>query len=270
MRRRSELAVMHIESVTAPTLIQSLQRGMRLVEAVTRGGPLTARQLSDRTGIVLPTTYHLVRTLVHEGYLRRMADGSYSLGIQMASVNQLECRARSLRLIREGIADLATEARASVTIGELCSGGIVVTHFCAHASTPRFECWRGMAIPGHATAIGKDILRRMSAQQRAVYVERHRLEAHTTRTITMAARLEHEMTGGGIARSDQEFAYGISCVAVPLAGGQHLMALGAAFPSSRAQRAREQMEPSIVQTAARISDAIGIASASARGVNTAH
>ncbi|GAB3216562.1 IclR family transcriptional regulator [Mycolicibacterium hippocampi] len=259
---------MHTESVASPTLIQSLQRGMRLVEAVTQWGPLTARELSNRTGIVLPTTYHLVRTLVHEGYLRRLADGRYSLGYQMTSVNQLEFRARSLRLIREGIAALAAEVRVSVSIGELCAGDIVVTQFVAHHSTPRFECWRGMTIPGHATALGKDILRRMSTPQRATYVEKHPFEAHTTHTITTAARLEHDMADNEVARSDQEFAYGISCIAVPLTGGQRLMALGAAFPSSRTQRVREQTESTATQIAARISDAISIASTSAADTDT--
>ena len=58
-------------SAAAPTLIQSLQRGMHLVAAVIEHGPLTARALSETTGIVLPTTYHLLRTLVYEGYLAR-------------------------------------------------------------------------------------------------------------------------------------------------------------------------------------------------------
>ncbi|CAN3131208.1 IclR family transcriptional regulator [Mycobacterium sp. smrl_JER01] len=254
---------MHPEPVTSPTLIQSLQRGMKLVETVTRWGPLTARELSTRTGIMLPTTYHLVRTLVHEGYLRRLVDGRYSLGYQMASVNQLEFRARSLRLIREGIAALATEIRATVSIGELCGDDIVVTQFVTHASTPRFECWRGMTIPGHATAVGKDILRRMSSPRRAAYVDKHPFEARTTHTVTTVARLEHDITDNAVARSDQEFAYGISCIAVPLTGGQRLMAVGAAFPSSRSPRLREQTEATAAQMAARISDAIGIGFANA-------
>lgn len=254
---------MHSESAASPTLIQSLQRGMRLVEAVTQWGPLTARELSNRTGIVLPTTYHLVRTLVHEGYLRRLADGSYSLGCQMSSVNQLEYRARSLRLIREGIAELAVEARINVSIGELCKGDIVVTQFVTHPSTPRFECWRGMTIPGHATAIGKNILGRMPTPQRAAYVEQHPLEALTTHTVTTTARLERELAASEITRSEQEFAYGISCVAVSLVEGDGLMALGAAFSSQRPQRVREQIESTVARSATRISDAVAIASASA-------
>ena len=61
---------------TAPastaTLIGSVQRAVRLLETVAGhdyGAP--AKQLARETGLALPTTYHLLRTLVHEGYLRR-------------------------------------------------------------------------------------------------------------------------------------------------------------------------------------------------------
>ncbi|MEB3034038.1 IclR family transcriptional regulator [[Mycobacterium] nativiensis] len=261
---------MRADPAASPTLIQSLQRGMRLVEAVTLRGPLTARELSDWSGIMLPTTYHLVRTLVHEGYLRRLADGRYSVGGQMSSVNQLEYRARSLRLIREGIAELAAEARVNVSIGELCNGEIVVTQSITHPSTPRFESWRGMTLPGHATAIGKNILGRMSAQHRADYLAGHPLDALTTHTVTTPGRLEHELAAGDSASSNQEFAYGISCVAVPLASDTGLMALGAAFSSSRPQRAREQIVSTVARTAAHISSALGVASQGAIGFEMGH
>ncbi len=45
---------------------------MRLLESVAaheHGAP--AKQLARETGLALPTAYHLLRTLVHEGYLRR-------------------------------------------------------------------------------------------------------------------------------------------------------------------------------------------------------
>lgn len=253
---------MHAESSPSPTLIQSLQRGMRLVETVTQLGPLTARELSARTGIVLPTTYHLVRTLVHEGYLQRLADGSYALGAQMESVTQLEARARSVRLIREGVAELAAEARVTVSVGEFRDGEIVVTQFVTHPCTPKIECWRGMAIPGHATAIGKNILARLPVEHRADYLAAHPLNALTSHTITTGARLDRDLESGGLSRSDLEYSYGISCVAAPLINTGRYMALGAAFSWSRPQRSREQIESAVCEAAARISDVFGIGSAS--------
>ena len=62
------------------TLIGSVQRAMRLLEAVA-GRPYgaTAKQLAREVGLALPTAYHLLRTLTHEGYLRR-EKGLFFLG----------------------------------------------------------------------------------------------------------------------------------------------------------------------------------------------
>ncbi|MEV8154761.1 helix-turn-helix domain-containing protein, partial [Streptomyces fradiae] len=57
-------------TTTAPTLIGSVQRALRLLEAVgahADGAP--AKQLARETGLPLATAYHLLRTLTHEGYL---------------------------------------------------------------------------------------------------------------------------------------------------------------------------------------------------------
>jgi DNA-binding IclR family transcriptional regulator len=248
-----------LEPSASPTLIQSLQRGMHLLGAVTEHGPLTARALSEKTGIVLPTTYHLLRTLVHEGYLRRSTAGQYALGDQLASVTHLESRARSLRLVREEMFELAQESRASVSIGVLRGADILISQLVVHPCTPRFECWPGMTIPGHATAIGKNILSRMDAEQRTDYVARHPLEELTSQTITATWRLEKELTVSALAHSDQEFHYGISCAAATLKDVSTAAALGAAYAFTRAYRLRDRIDEMLTGAAERISEIIRIA-----------
>jgi len=248
------------QPATQPTLIQSLQRGMQLVEAVSERGPLTARELSDVTGIVLPTTYHLLRTLVHEGYLRRCADGRYTLGDQLASVTQLERRARGLRLLRKEMADLSAEGRTSVSLGRIRGEEIVMSHLVVHPCAPRIECWSGMAIPGHATALGKAILARMQPQQRTDYLGAHPLEPLTGHTVTTMWRLDEELGQPGPFHSDQQYLYGISCAAVPLAGdGGVLAALAATYSSSRVPRFRDRVDELLVDAEVRIVDAMNLA-----------
>lgn len=59
-------------STAVPTLIGSVQRALRLLEAVgTHRDGAPAKQLAREAGLPLPTAYHLLRTLTHEGYLRR-------------------------------------------------------------------------------------------------------------------------------------------------------------------------------------------------------
>lgn len=61
-----------------PTLIGSVQRALRLIEAMYEEGGVTAKRLARLTGIPLPTVYHLLRTLTHEGYVQR-EEGSFRL-----------------------------------------------------------------------------------------------------------------------------------------------------------------------------------------------
>jgi DNA-binding IclR family transcriptional regulator len=64
-----------------PTPIQSVQRALRLLEVVAEHpGQAQAKDISRATGFNLATTYHLLRTLTHEGYLERLDDKSYVLG----------------------------------------------------------------------------------------------------------------------------------------------------------------------------------------------
>ncbi|MFD3546645.1 helix-turn-helix domain-containing protein [Streptomyces sp. NPDC058655] len=59
------------QKASTPTLIGSVQRALRLVEAMYAEGGATAKRLARVTGIPLPTVYHLLRTLSHEGYVKR-------------------------------------------------------------------------------------------------------------------------------------------------------------------------------------------------------
>lgn len=69
-----------VTNAAVPTLIGSVQRALKLLEAVGAhpdGAP--AKQLAREAGVPLPTAYHLLRTLTHEDYLRR-EKGVFVLG----------------------------------------------------------------------------------------------------------------------------------------------------------------------------------------------
>lgn len=66
------------------SLVRSLQRGLHIINVVAVRGPLHAKPVARAVGLSLPTTYHLLRTLVHAGYLSRLADGTYVLGERLS------------------------------------------------------------------------------------------------------------------------------------------------------------------------------------------
>jgi IclR family acetate operon transcriptional repressor len=240
---------------TTPTLIQSLQRGLSVIEAITAHGPLTARAISETSGIGLATTYHLLRTLIHEDYVCRVADGRYALGPQLIFVSQLEGRARSFQLAREAICELSAAARAHAFIGVVDHGSIVVWSAVENSSTPPTNCSPGTVLPAHATALGKHILSQMQPATRREYMRRHPLRVCTAKTEIIPERLQSELAAGddGMARSEQEFMYGVSCVATRLDGMHDLAALGIAYPSTRSMHQRAHVEDLMVDAADRIS-----------------
>lgn len=238
---------------TAPTLIQSLQRGMRIIDIVAERGPVTAKSLSDSTGIVVSTVYRLVQTLVHEGYLARIQDGRYVLGSQFASVAELEGRARDYRLVREAMGRLAAATRSHVMIGGLIQGEVEVWDMVEHPAAPQIDCWPGTHLPGHATAIGKSILAHARTAQRESYLAQNPLHSYTCHTIEARARLDRQLVAGPLSLSDQEFRYGVTCIATSLADAGMPAALGLAGSSGRSLRIRDQLQDHLLPAAEKIS-----------------
>ncbi|WP_405854277.1 helix-turn-helix domain-containing protein [Streptomyces sp. NBC_00090] len=71
---------------TGQALIQSVQRAVHLLRALNhRGGNASAKQLARDTDLPLPTAYHLLRTLCHEGLVTKDRQG-YALGSVCAAV----------------------------------------------------------------------------------------------------------------------------------------------------------------------------------------
>lgn len=71
-----------------PTLITSVQRAFRLMEAVgAHEGGAPAKQLARETQLPLATTYHLLRTLAHDGYIRKLEDGGFVLGDKLDTLH---------------------------------------------------------------------------------------------------------------------------------------------------------------------------------------
>ena len=66
------------------SMVRSLQRGLQLINAVGETGPAHAKQLARTTEMPLATAYHLLRTLLHDGYVARLDDGSYVLGSRLS------------------------------------------------------------------------------------------------------------------------------------------------------------------------------------------
>ncbi len=220
-----------------PTLIASVQRAFRLMEAVgAHEGGAPAKQLARETGLALATTYHLLRTMSHDGYVRKLDDGSFVLGEKLGSLHGGSRHQAQLNRVRPTLAALRDDLSAAAYLTFFEDGEIRVAEILDGPRAPRVDLWVGFEDAGHATALGKCVLRALDDASRADYLSRHPLHDLTPRTITHRAELLRRLDtpADAPAVTDlEEYSLGTVCVAVPVYRGTTLGSLGVSLRADR-------------------------------------
>ncbi|MQA93238.1 MAG: helix-turn-helix domain-containing protein [Streptosporangiales bacterium] len=248
-----------MEAVSQPTLIASVQRALRLLEAASRhanGAP--AKRLAREAQLPLPTAYHLLRTLVHEGYLRRLEEGVYILGDRVEALSQNNRAQTLISRVRPVLAGLRDQLQAATYLSFYQEGEITVAEIVDAPRIPRVDLWVGMDTAGHATALGKSVLGHLDGEARSEYLSRHPMYELTpytkTRQQELFPQLEHSRE---LAVDDEEYALGTGCLAVPVLAPGLLGSLGISCPSRRLDDMRDQADV-MRQAAARITRALSL------------
>lgn len=241
-----------------PTLIGSVQRALRLVDIVANSPrPLPAKMLSSITGLTPGTTYNLVRTLVHEGYLSAEPDGLVLGGRFPAFQQQIDSRGVFLARVRAALRAVTEDVGATAYLSRYADGEMHLVDIVDAVRNPRIELWVGLHASAHATALGKQILAALSEEDRLDYLSRHRLEELTPRTIsdrrTLLTQLE-QTPGWAIDR--EEYAIGATCVAVPVIAPGVTASLAVSLPADRAVVNR-RLVSNLQRTARRLSLQLG-------------
>jgi DNA-binding IclR family transcriptional regulator len=178
---------------------------------------LTAKELSERTGVSRQTTYHLLHTLREAGYLERGPGMRYQLGYATRSLAYGETAPTGFPEAVTRLEKLAQRTRESCTLSCWQGDDVVVV-----AQVPGIHAVRVADVhPGqrghlHARASGKLLLAYASPERRRRVMAGLELVRLTEKTLTRGRALERELARTrslGYATDIEEFAEGISCVA---------------------------------------------------------
>ncbi|MFI0452388.1 IclR family transcriptional regulator [Actinomadura sp. 6N118] len=244
-----------MDETRRPTLIASVQRALHLMEAVAshpNGAP--AKQLAREAGLPLATTYHLLRTLAHEGYAMRLSDGVWVIGDRVQSLNGQSKAQQLLARIRPALMALRDELGVAAYLGLHEDDEIRIVDIADGPRTPRVDLWVGFDAAAHATAIGKCVLGQLDDERRRDYLARHPLVDLTPHTITDHQQLLRTLAKpSGLSLDREEYAIGTSCAAVPVtdATGSVVGALAISCRTSKLPKI-EASAHRIQATAARI------------------
>jgi IclR family transcriptional regulator, acetate operon repressor len=227
-----------VPAVDAPsTLITSVQRALRLLEAVAASdGEAPAKQLARAVGLPIGTTYHLLRTLAFEGYLQRLADGSYVLGDGIARLLEPGDLQQVRQRIRPVLVALRDEARAPAYFARYEDGEVVVKDIQDSPRYPRIDLWVGFREAAHATALGRCVLAFLEPEEVDAYLAGHPLIELTSRTITRLSifqRSLEQVRADRLAVEDGEYLLGTACLAAPVLAPGLTGAVAISFPRKR-------------------------------------
>lgn len=232
-------------------LIRSVSRALRVLEVVGDSpSGLTAKQVARRSQLALSTTYHLLRTLCYEGYLRRRPAGLYVLGLGIS--DRFRDLARALGQppeVRAVLQHLAAVTGHSAYLSRIIDGRVVITELVEAPGSPKVEdLIVGFSESAHATALGKALLASMSRPARRRFLGSQGLPRLTSRTVTDPDQLEYEITEMSSAGTFEEvgqFRDEVSCIAAlvrPGSGGKVWGSVALSSSSARFERFRASFQ----------------------------
>lgn len=203
--------------------LSSVHRALQVLEVVAEvGDGVAAKAVARRLDFKLPTTYHLLNSLVAEGYLVHLDDTrGYGLGYKVAELND---RLRSQLQVSGQIAailhDVHEGSQAAAYYTVFRDADVVVAHIDDCDEHPRVRPLDvGFHEAAHALAYGKVMLAELAPNVLAARLGTGELARHTKRTITSPSELSRELEHvrvAGIGIEVEEFQPDLACVAAPV------------------------------------------------------
>ena len=239
----------------------ALRRALRIVEAVAEAGDgITAKALARRLSMSLPTVYRLLGALVEEGYLVRLhAVRGYGLGYRVVELARgLTDHLTPSPAVREMLAELHTGIGAAVYLVVLRDTDVVVAHADSCTAHP------GVAGPAHRASRSPRTPPRSARRSSSRLgpgllgdvLARSGVPALTPSTLTDRRLLDRELLrvrSAGVAVDVEEYTRGTAGIALPLAGGPRVSAVGVSVSRAEFGTRRWELERAVRDAAAPLS-----------------
>ncbi|MDF6019871.1 IclR family transcriptional regulator C-terminal domain-containing protein [Streptomyces sp. JH34] len=244
--------------------MNSVQQAFRLLDVVAaHEGGASAERLALEAELPLDEALRVLRALTKDGYLRRIEDGGFVLGDGLgADLGGDHAGLDLLNRVRPALVSLRDDLSAAAYLTFYEEGEIRIAEIVDGPQTPRVDLWVGFEDAGHATALGKCVLRELDDDARAEYLSRHTLADLTPRTITHREELVRQLESSFPAPAvmdREEYDLGTTCIAVPVYQGATIGSLGVSFRADRMYRT-SQVRASLLSSADRVTRGLSLGS----------
>jgi DNA-binding IclR family transcriptional regulator len=233
-------------------LVNSVDRAIRLLDALADEGSFSLAGLAEVVGAPKTTVLDIVRTLEARGMVQRDADtGSYSLGLHTIELGYAAVSSFGIRRIVAPVLQ-SLNARLDETVHLTVLDEDQVLYVDCYESTKRLRTYSVIGIRGplHCTSVGKAILAWLPDERRDRLIETIEYTPFTANTITGPVPLRDELAATrrrGYSIDDVEHEEGVRCVGAPVFDhrGDVVASVSVSGPT---QRIREEIVPDLART----------------------
>jgi DNA-binding IclR family transcriptional regulator len=255
-------------------LLQSVERAMRVLDHLAAAsGPVPAKEVAQALGLTLPTTYHLLTTLVTGGYLVHLSDErAYALGHRVDDLARGLHRQIAAPPEVERVAQVIhQQAKAAAYYAALRDTEMIVAHVADCPEHPRIRLLDvGFHEAPHATAFGKLMLATLDTDAAEHILDATGTPSITAGTVTDRRLLMRQLTqvrATGLAVEVDEFQPALSCMAAPVtdAVGRFVGAVAISMPTTQLREGRWVVERAVRMGAVRATRAVAVATSARTG-----
>jgi IclR family pca regulon transcriptional regulator len=221
-----------------------LAKGLDVIRAFTRDQPaLTLSQVAATAGLTPATARRCLHTLEELGYVARR-ERSFLLRPKVLELGAAYLESMNIEsLTGTLLEELARQTGDSAAMAVLDGAEIVYVARASVRTLLRLEAHVGSRLPAYPTSMGRVLLAGLAPERLAAYLARVELEPLTERTVTdpkRFARLIEDAHRNGYAAVEDELAYGVVALAVPVldASGRVVAALNSSSHSRRTSKAK--------------------------------
>jgi DNA-binding IclR family transcriptional regulator len=224
--------------------VLSAGKALAIVEVLLQApGPLSAREIGERSGVNRTTAHRLLNTLMLHGWVERHREGGYRLSVKFLALAHVSAQVRGLfDEIRPALQPLSELSRETVHVGVL--DGFDIVHVDKIESLEHVGVSSRIGARGvtHRTGLGKALLAASTDDFIAAYIEQarhreppHRIRAAESGPLWDEVRVTRER---GYSLDDEDDSVGVRCLgaAVRGAGGNPIFAVSLTGPSPRFTR----------------------------------
>lgn len=235
----------------------ALTRGLTVLELVAaRQEPLTLSELHEQSGLPKSTIVRLTRALTGDGYLVRVDERpAFRLGHKVLALSHGYLHTLNVaELVRHELAPLSVATAQTVNLGVLEGGQVLHLAVEMPPRPLRFDAAVGSRADTYCTGLGKVLLAGLPADEVAKNLPPEPWPPETPTRHTSAATLTPDLAAiaeRGYALDENEFAVGLTCLAVPITeGDETVAALSISGPSGEFDEERVRKNLALMQASA--------------------